>query len=401
MPTTADGLLRFLRVNGLWVLAVCVGSGIAHIGTSTMPFQVGALMDGTGLASGQAGLFGFVEVGSLAGGMILIAPWIDRLHPTLVGVLSAALAGLANLGLYLIHGFPFELACGALSGLGFGFIFAATIAGAAAADDPDRLYAIGNGGALLLIVGLMALVPLIARHFGPLGIFVSIAALAIAGAVFFVGFRRGRIAPAGGPAAWRVPGAVGLLVSWAAFSLGTGALYAFSERIAKGLHIAPATIGYVLSTGVFVGLLGTFGAALFSTRLPRRAALIGGMISTALACLLLGYAVNLPMFTAGVFTYWISYMFLYSYLLGTAALLDDSGRIGTLGGGLERLGYGSGAWIGGLLAEHHGYSITGLLGFAGCLIGMALGFPSLFKALDRRRLEPAPGSLQPLAVDAP
>jgi predicted MFS family arabinose efflux permease len=400
MPRTTEGLLRFLRHNSLWVLAVCVGSGIAHIGTSTMPFQVGALMDGTGLAPSQAGLFGFVEVGSLAGGMILIAPWIDRIHPTLIGFVSAALAGIANLGLYLIHGFSFELACGALSGLGFGFIFAATIAGAAAADDPDRLYAIGNGGALLLIVGIMAIVPLIARLFGPLGIFVSIAALAIVGSVFFVGFRRGRASAAGRPAAWRVPGAAGLLCSWASFSLGTGALYAFSERIAKGLHIAPDAIGYVLSTGVLVGLAGTFAAALFSTRLNRRVALIGGMVGTSLSCLLLGYAMNLPMFTAGVFTYWISYMFLYSYLLGTAALLDDSGRIGTFGGGLERLGYGSGAWIGGILAEHHGYSVTGLLGFAGCLIGMAAGFPSLFKAIERRHLESSQGSLRPLAVDA-
>ncbi len=105
------------------------------------------------------------------------------------------------------------------------------------------------------------------------------------------------------------------------------------------------------------------------------------------------------MFTAGVFSYWVSYMFLCSYLLGTAAQLDDSGRVGTLGGGLERLAYGAGAWIGGILAEHIGYSITGALGFVGCFLGIVVGFPSLFKAIDRRTLEFSKSTLHSIAAD--
>ncbi len=54
-----------------------------------------------------------------------------------------------------------------------------------------------------------------------------------------------------------------------------------------------------------------------------------------------------------------------------------------MGGGMERLGYGTGAWIGGVLAEHAGYSVTGVLGFAGCALGLAVGFPSLFRALEK------------------
>jgi len=352
-----------------------------------MPFQVGALMDGTGLTSSQAGLFGFVEVGSLAAGMILIAPWIDRVPPRVIAIASAFLAGTANLGLYFIHSFSAELLCGALSGLGFGFIFAATIAAAATADEPDRLYAIGNGGALLLIVGIMAVIPVIGRHFGALGVFVSIASLAIVGSVFFLGFRRGQATSMRRSSAWSIRGVPGLLFSWASFSLGTGALYAFSERIGKTLQIQPETIGIVLSAGVFVGLIGTGAAALLAGSVNRRRALVGGMLGCGLSCLLLGYAMNLTMFTVGVFAYWISYMFLYSYLLGTAAQLDASGRIGTLGGGLERLAYGAGAWTGGVLADHIGYSVTGALGFCGCILGIVVGFPSLFRALELKNNE--------------
>jgi hypothetical protein len=78
-------------------------------------------------------------------------------------------------------------------------------------------------------------------------------------------------------------------------------------------------------------------------------------------------------------------MFLYSYWLGTAAVLDPAGRIGTLGGGLEKLGVGGGVFVAGALAEHTTYSATGLLGFGSCLIGFALGFPTLFRALKRQR----------------
>ncbi|MEP6884665.1 MAG: hypothetical protein ABJC66_07950 [Gammaproteobacteria bacterium] len=134
-----------------------------------------------------------------------------------------------------------------------------------------------------------------------------------------------------------VYGAPGLLFSWAAFSMGTGALYAFSERIGKSIGLTPATIGLVLSAGLFVGLLGTAAAAFFGGHINRRRALVGGMA----------------------------------------------------GSGMERLGYGAGAWIGGVLAEHAGYSVTGLLGFVGCVLGQVVGFPSLFRALEKRTSNPS------------
>jgi MFS family permease len=175
------------------------------------------------------------------------------------------------------------------------------------------------------------------------------------------------------------------LFAWATFSTGTGALYAFSERIGHGIQLPSTQIALVLSSGVFVGVLGTLLAALLGGRVNRRYALIAGLAGSGLACVLLGFANSLAAFVAGVFVYWIFYMFLYSYLLGTAAVLDPSGRLGTLGGGFERLGYALGAGAGGVLAEHAGYSATGVLGLTGCLLGLFLGTPSLFRALQAKR----------------
>lgn len=384
MNSAPRGLWRFFARERSLIVAVCVGSGLAHSGTSTMPFQVGALIDGSRISAGQAGLFGFVEVGALALGMLLIAQRIDRLPIRALAVISALLAASANAALFLVRAFPVQLLCAAVAGSCFGFVFAATIASAASSEEPDRLYAVGNGGSLLLIMIILTTLPMVAARLGTLGIFAGIAALAVISCLFLRGLRRGVRAEQQRVAAWRIKGVPGLLFSWAAFSMGTGALYAFSERIGKSIHLTSETIGIVLSGGLLVGVAGTAAAAYFAGRINRRWALRVGILGSGLACLLLGYAGNLLFFTLGVFTYWICYMFLYSYLLGSAAQLDSTGRVGTIGGGMERLGYGAGAYIGGLLAEHAGYSVTGILGFCGCVLGCLIGFPSLFRALDGR-----------------
>jgi predicted MFS family arabinose efflux permease len=363
------------------LVAVCVGSGLAHIGTSTMPFQIGALVDGSHRSASEAGFFGFAQVAALAAGMILMSAWIDRVHPRRVAIAGSAFAALANVGLFLVHPFYLQIAFAILSGSGYGLVFAATVAGAAVTSQPDRVYAIGNGGALLLIVGILTTLPAAAAHFGPLGIFVALALLAVVSAPSFLGFTYGRRPAETRLAAWHTPGAPGLLFAWAAYSAGAGGLYAFSERIGRSIALAPTQIAFVLSTGVFVGLLGTGAAALLGRNVNRRWALIVGIAGSGLSCLLTGFSTNLLLFGAGVFAYWIFTMFLYSYLLGTAAILDSTGRVGTLGGGVERLGYAVGAGVAGVLADHISFASTGVLGFVGCALGLFVGFPNLFRAL--------------------
>jgi len=357
-----------------------------------MPFQIGALIDGSGRTPSQGGLFALLEVGALAGAMILISPSIDRVPPRWLAGGGALLAAAASGGLFLAHSFAWQLLFSVLIGCGYGVVFAATIAGAAAAAEPDRMYAIGNGGALLLVVGLMQVLPSAGHRFGALGIFLAMSMLSVVSVPLLAGFTRAKRTEQIRLRVSRTPGVPGLLFSWAAFSTGTGSLYAFSERIGVSIQLTPGAIATALSAGVFVGLLGTLAAAVLGRKVNREWALIIGMCGSGLSCLLLGFASNLALFALGVCGYWIFYMFLYSYLLGTAAALDPSGRVGTLGGGCERLGYALGAGLGGVLAERTTYSATGMLGFIGCAVGMTLGFPSLFKAL--RKLGSGRGDLR-------
>ncbi|HVW69888.1 MAG TPA: MFS transporter [Steroidobacteraceae bacterium] len=362
-----------------------MGCGLAHVGTSTMPFQVGALVEGGHRRAGEAGLFGLFQVGALALSMIFISRWVDRLPPRTVALSGCSLVVLANVGLFVAHAFPLQMLFAIAAGLGYGFVFAATVASAAARAEPDRIYAIANGGALLIVVGVMTTLPSAQARFGTLGVFVALAALPVVCAPFMLGFDAGCRPQNIHLTAWRIPGAAGLLFAWAAFSAGTGALYAFSERIGSSIHLRPTQIAVVLSSGVFVGVIGTGLAALMGSKVNRPRALVLGLLGSGLACLLLGFATSLTLFAAGVCVYWVFYMFLYSYLLGTAAVLDPTGRVGTLGGGLERLGYACGAGAGGFLSEHASYSSTGLLGFGGCVLGLVVGLPTLLRALQAKR----------------
>jgi predicted MFS family arabinose efflux permease len=341
-------------------------------------------MDAADRSPSQAGLFGFCQIGALAVGMILISSHLHRVHPAAVAVGSALLATMANVGQFFVHFFPLQLLFGVLTGLAFGYVFAATIAGAAGCKEADSLYGIGNGGGLVLIMVVVAGLPVVADHFGQRAIFAGIAALSLACSIFFFGLKRGQPRKTDGKSLWRAEGVPGLLFSWVALSLGTGAVYSFSERIGRNNHLTSEVIGVVLSAGLFVGLCGTLTAAFVVHRITRSHALIIGMVGTGAACLLIGYSFDLTSFAAGIFLYLLFYMFLYCYLLGTAAQLDSTGRVGALGGGLERLSYSVGVWVGGLLAEFISYSTIGLLGFAGCMLGLLFGFPSLFRALRRR-----------------
>jgi hypothetical protein len=220
------------------IVAVCGGAGLAHIGTSAMPFQIGALMDGAHRTAAQAGAFGFAEIGALALSMILVSARADLLPTRSLALIGGLTAILANIGLFVVGSFPLQLLFGICAGFGYGTIFSATVTAAAATEVPDRMYAIGNGGALLLIVAFMTAIPFGNSRLGAQGVFGSLAILVAVCSPLLLGLRRAELPIVTRLSAWRTPGAAGLLFAWMTASLGTTALYAFSERIGKSILIA-------------------------------------------------------------------------------------------------------------------------------------------------------------------
>ncbi|MCA1197017.1 MFS transporter [Sphingomonas sp. R647] len=372
------------------IAAVVIGNGIAHIGTSTMPLQVGALMD-LGLNGREAGLFGFFQIGALALSMIALAPFIHRARSVTVAMIGATLALGAHVLMYFMPGsFALLLVFAALAGTGYGLVFAATITGGSTAANPDRVYAIGNGGAVAYVVALMFVMPLASIHLGRMGAFLAVALAILITMPMMLAFRARTELPAihaGG--LLRQPAILALMLMWAGYSLGTGALWSFAERIAKGLEIAPTTTATILSLSALCGIAGTVVAAWLGGRAPRVASMVFGLIGTGVSCLLMGFATGAVMFAIGVLTYWIFYMYQYSVFLGVAAAIDPSGRAGTMGGGWERFAFAIGAPIGGLVADFGSYSMLGILGFLSCVLTIPLCMPLVARRLATTQPAPA------------
>lgn len=367
--------------------AVCVGNALSHTGTTTMPFQVGALIDTVGATPSRAGLLGAFEVGALALSMIAVSQWLHRFKPMRVALLAGVLIIVSNAALFWLRDLIFIYAAASVAGIGYGLLFSATIAGASASTSPDRLFAIGNTVALPIVVTVLTVIPFGTQAFGGMGAFMVLALAALLLTPVLGGLRsddvaQGKSEDAGSVLA--IPGIAPLMVLWATFSFGTAALWTFAERIATAIGIAPTTIGVILSAGTFTGMIGTVIAAKLGGNVNRAAVLKVGLIGTALSCLLLGYAQSLVPFVAGVVLYWVFYMFLYSYLLGTAAIVDPRGRAGSLGGGTERLAFALGAAAGGVFAEHLSYGAIGVLGFAGCMVGFVYGIPQIMRVVQAR-----------------
>lgn len=376
-PTTSIAIL----------IAAAVGLGVAHLGTSTMPFQIGALMDGAGLSASRAGLFGFFEVASLSLTMLLIAPVINRFGPAGVAFAGVGLCALAHLAMYVAHP-SFTVLCllAGLAGAGYGLVFAASIAAVAAWPSADRIYAFGNGGALVIIVALMSLFPVISARFGGFGPFLGVAITLAALSPAMICFRRQpiRSTTVNLEVSFRGAGVIAVLVVWTSFSIGNGAVWSFAERIGHGLSIPPETLALVLSASTLSGIAGTALAGLLARRVKRAAALVVGLVGTGLASLLLAVSTGLFLYALAVLAYWIFFMFAYSTLLSIASDLDSTGRVGTAGGGCERMGFALGVPLGGLMADHLSLPAVGVVGFVSCVGLLPFALPPIASALARR-----------------
>jgi hypothetical protein len=337
------------------ILAFAVSSVIAHMCTSALPFLIGSLIDGYGFTATSAGLVGFFQIGSLAISMIFFSPLMRRLHPLPVCLAGMVLAAVCNISIYLLPpALPLICLFAVGVGIGYGLVLTAAVAAAAAAPKPDLIYAIGNSGSLLLLVGMLATFPAAIGQFGTRGTFIAIALLVLVSMPFIFGFRsRAAVALESPTVDIPLPGILPLLVIWSLMSFGTGAVWGFAERAGIALPTTShAAIGFILSGSVFAGLLGTGLAAVLAARVNRVAALAVGLVGAGLACLLLVATDNVWMFGLAAALYWVATMYVYVVLLGTAAALDRKGRLGTLGTGCERLAFAVSAPISGVIADH-------------------------------------------------
>jgi len=365
------------------LLGVFAGFVVAYAGTNALPLLIGSLIDGVGLDEAAAGLLGSLELGGLALASLLLAPRVGRMsrrHLAICGVIGAC----AGHGLSAATGsFPVLVLARIAAGLGEGATIAAANSAAASARDPDRLFAEVNVLGGLVAAASLVLLPYAIEpwgHSGGFGALVGISILCIPLLFWLPTIPKSAAASRGLPGR-RLLG-IATLASLFLFSVGQGAIWAFSERIGITVGLSREEVGLALGVTTLLGLAGGVIAAVLGTRGGRPMLLAVGLGANVVATWMVVVAGSSGLYLAGLLAWGIAFFFALPYLLGTAAALDPLGRWTAAAAGISAVGSSIGPGVAGLTVADSGYPALG--GFViACGLGAAVLILPVARAVDR------------------
>ena len=388
-----------------WIVGITTTLGMAS--QSAVSWIVDALTKSGGMSVQDASLMATVELVTMGATMLLIAPLVPRLpHKALV--LTGLVVALAAQGVSAaVHGVPAMAASRALSGIAFGAIYAVAAASGAAAENPERAYAIGASINMVLGMALNPPLGFGSQHAGQAGVFAALAAycLLIGLPLVFIRFPRPRpLASAAGPMSDTLQGhplrPICVLLIMGLFAVATNGVYVFFVSTAArvgltgtdlGTKLILVTAGAALGTAL-AGSSGQWAARRFGwlwQRPWRGTPVFLSMIAMGVACAALVDAHSAVMFLA-TFTLWcIIYWIAYTLILGLAVVVDAPGRLAAAAGAVLILLNGLGSAVAGYFAAHFGDHSFAMVALVTCSVG---GLAGLFLDRSLERTSPLPSA---------
>ncbi len=359
------------------IAAIGVGLFAGSLGIYMVPLQIGALIEGAGLAESRAGLLGAVEVAAMSLTAIIISPLLSswsRSRTALLGVLFAAACELMTAFTQeMTMLLPLRIAVG----IGCGCAFAGACSSAASSTEPDRNFGIGQGIMNSIFFVLFLVVPYSMTYGIHRGLFLSLMLILLLTLPMYRYFINAAGNNDGG-----ISGETSIKWSLASLhilgtilvNVGLGALWAFVERMGtQNVGLSVEGMGRVLSMATLFMVSGSLFAAWLGTRLGRAIPLATASVVCAIAAVIVTKATTVELFAAGLFTYNFFYLFIGPYIIaGTASALDPSGRLAAAMGGVMFLSYSVGIGTGGFIAELVSLSGIGYLALVSCLLAAPL-----------------------------
>lgn len=351
------------QITILSTVAVCLAYTIGLVPGNTSPLLVGGLIAGLGLGVADAGMILSIELilmGATAIGLAAAMSYSDARTTCLVGAvillfghgLAAQAGGLTEVIIWR-----------GVAGIGAGVVLAAVNASIAGSPNPPRLY----GLALLVppligsvIAFLMSRAISMFAHTGAYGVLALLTLAVFPVLLAFPDYRKEAMSVRPDPLENHSRGVALLL---ATFITGTSmmAYFAFLERLGVRLDLSIEQIGNIFTAVVVSGALGAGIAGVLERRIGLRIPLIGGILLHLTAILMVIHVETLPAYVAGALLESITLVFLLTFLLTVAALLDPLGRWAAATGGAFSLSLGAGPYLGGILIETAGFEAVAML----------------------------------------
>jgi MFS transporter, DHA1 family, inner membrane transport protein len=353
------------------------------------PVIVGGLMDSFAYSPREAGFVAGVEMAGVGLGTLIVVLFGKEWTGRRIVAVGAMIAILSSIGPSIWSDFLIVFIFRLCAGLGAGILISAIIGALAVTRDPDRtfsLYYMASciAGAFLFPAGTA----LTAAH-GVRAAYILLAVLLIP--VFLmlrqVPLRRTKARSAetlDRPFPFR-PAAISLSAS-VIYWIGTGAIWAFIERMGVADGLPEAEIGAILASSQITFALGALSASLLHTRIGRAIPAVTGALLSIVAAGIIHMTHSESGYAAGVLLYTFAWMFFFPYMTGTMAAQDDAGRIAVLGVPSQTIGLAIGPSIAGYLVGDGNYGAVILFGAACYVVTIIVFLPALIGA-NRQEIE--------------
>lgn len=364
-----------------FILLFCslvAGVFFGELGSMMMPFQIGALIDGLGLGETAAGMLGSAEIVTIGCCMLAVASGAVRMAPRKMAIYGVVIAATGQLltALTDILALLFILRVGV--GLGSALCLSAAIITISSFKNPESTTGFVYAYVILLLALIMYSLPWLLPYGHHRALFSLFALLTIPGTLLLLKLPAGQIHQQqifkvkGGNNIYRL---IALFFAGEFLLLaGVGTVWAFIERIGLATGITPHDVGLYMSLGMLVSMLGSFTAGFVGIRFGRFLPLVGGAVLTAAGSGLVPGSTDAVSYLVMMFIFLFMLSFVLPYVIGTAAMIDRSGRLATAALAVQVFSYGTGGAIGGLVVERFSLASLGFIGFSGPVLAACFFF---------------------------
>ena len=347
-----------------FIYAVIAAQVIGGVITQLSPLVIGGVITGLALSAQQAGYIAFAEFLVLSVTAILVAPVLHRLPYRAICVYAVCLAITANVVSVQVTALDTMLIVRCLAGIGEGIIYAISLAAVAShSQNPDKVYGYFQVAWALFSVILFSAGGYLTDMYAHRGIFGLIAVVMIILVFFLRGLPSDKPAPVKTrPVAGNeIPAMPGIctLAGIFIFTAAGAAVYTFFEQIGVRSGLTTTQVGFVLTVGSGVGIIGAGLATWLNVRKGRFIPISTFCVWYSATSLVLCLNTDATIYIVAVMSSFISFYFGVPYLFGLAAALDKKGRLAAAAGSVYLLGFAFGPMFAGNLIEWYGYAGLG------------------------------------------
>lgn len=180
---------------------------------------------------------------------------------------------------------------------------------------------------------------------------------------------------------WAVAGLLSIFV----YYVGQYGVWAYIDRIGSAIGLAPENIGEALGIATIIGIGGSLGAAILSTRFGRLLPITCGVIISIFSMTILLGDFNEFQFLVAACVFNFTFNFILPYLMACVAAVDMTGKLIILTSVSSSAGLAAGPALAALLQETMSFDMVIIIG----IILTALSFLLVIKlALNKTDLIP-------------